>query len=203
MDTLAKLFGSSAKVKTLKLFIFNPEEIFETKEIAQKAKINSREVRPQINILKSAGLIRKKSAFREVVRKKDKHPRKKRISGYCLNPDFHYLSQIRALLGSSDPESLKMVEKKLRDVGRIKLIIVSGFFIQDPDSRVDLLVVGDGIKKKVIENAVKTIEAEIGKELRYSVFETSEFQYRLSIYDKLLRDILEYPHKKLVNRLEV
>ncbi len=54
-----------------------------------------------------------------------------------------------------------------------------------------------------LENAVKTLEAEIGKELKYVWFDTNEFTYRVSMYDKLIRDVLDFPHEKILNRLNV
>ena len=37
------------------------------------------------------------------------------------------------------------VLKRLKRAGRIKLLILSGVFIQETESRVDLLIVGDGL----------------------------------------------------------
>jgi len=48
---------------------------------------------------------------------------------------------------------------------------------------------------------MSSIEALLGKELRYAAFETTDFQYRLSIYDKLIKDILDYQHEKILNKL--
>jgi hypothetical protein len=30
------------------------------------------------------------------------------------------------------------------------------------------------------------------------VFEVADFKYRVSMYDKLLRDMFEYPHERLI-----
>jgi hypothetical protein len=38
----------------------------------------------------------------------------------------------------------------------------------------------------------------LGKELAYAVFDTNDFKYRVSMYDKLLRDMFDYPHERLV-----
>ena len=46
------------------------------------------------------------------------------------------------------------------------------------------------------------MEAEIGRELSYGVFETDDFRYRVSVCDKFIRDILDYSHKKILNKLE-
>ena len=93
--------------------------------------------------------------------------------------------------------------KKFSGVGRLKLFIASGVFIQEWDTRVDLLVVGDELNLNRLENVIKTIESEVGREISYSAFETSEFEYRHGMHDRLIRDILDFPHTTLVDKLEI
>jgi hypothetical protein len=88
-------------------------------------------------------------------------------------------------------------------VGKLKLVVASGLFVQNWDARVDLLLVGDDLDLRRIENAIKSLEAEIGKELAYSAFETADFEYRLGIHDRLIRDIIDYPHVTLLDRLGI
>ena len=64
-----------------------------------------------------------------------------------------------------------------------------------------MLVVGDNLRRSQLDRIIKNMEAEIGKELNFASFETADFQYRLGMYDKLVRDILDYPHQKLVDKL--
>ena len=92
--------------------------------------------------------------------------------------------------------------RRLARAGSLKLVIAAGVFIQEEESRLDLLIVGDHLKKTVIGRVVKAMESEIGKELRYVILETSEFKYRASICDKLIRDVTDYPHQKLLDKLE-
>jgi hypothetical protein len=47
------------------------------------------------------------------------------------------------------------------------------------------------------------MEAERGKELVYAYLETQDFQYRLGMYDKLIRDILDYPHQVLLDKISI
>ena len=82
-------------------------------------------------------------------------------------------------------------------------MIVSGVFIKNEDSRVDLLIVGDKMKRGKIEEGIRKLEAEIGAELVYAIFETKEFLYRLNMYDKLVRDIIDYPHEVLLQAKEL
>lgn len=202
MDTLAKLFGGTARIKVLRLFIFNQDEIFDNAEISRKAKIYQEDARRETSLLISIGFIRRKSGYKDIATIKNgkKVETKKKIAGYILNKDFKYIEQLSALL-SSDDDTHKMILRKLHPVGTLKLVIASGFLIQDSDSRIDLLIVGNSIRRTPLETAIKAIESEIGRELRYSAFETAEFEYRMSIYDRLVRDIMDFPHITLLDRI--
>ena len=59
------------------------------------------------------------------------------------------------------------------------------------------------MKKSKIEEEIRKLEAEIGTELKYSVFDTKDFIYRLNMYDKLVRDILDFPHEVLLQAKEL
>ena len=93
------------------------------------------------------------------------------------------------------------IVKRLANVGKLKMIIISGVFTQDFSSRVDLFVVGDHLKKNVLEKVVKTMEAEIGRELCYTYFETADFLYRADVCDKLVYDVLDFPHETILDKL--
>jgi hypothetical protein len=90
---------------------------------------------------------------------------------------------------------------RIKKAGQIKLIVLSGVFVRENEGRVDILVVGDNIKKASLDGALKILESEVGKELSYAVMDTNEFNYRLGMYDKFIRDILDYPHEKLIDKI--
>jgi len=191
METLSKLFGNETKVKIMRLFLFNPENVFSTKEITERTKADSSRVRKEMANLQKMGLVK-----RRATKKGNGH-------GFVMNPKFSYLSPLQNFLVNVEPSNPKELIKKIGKLGSIKVIIVAGVFIQEPESRLDILIVGDGVKKGSLENTMKILESEIGKELRYAYFTTEDFKYRLSMYDKLTRDILDYPHKKVLNRLGI
>ncbi len=204
METLSKLFGSIVRIKVLRLFIFNQDEVFGNSEISKKLKIHQEDARRETSLLLSIGFIRRKSVYKDmaIVKRGKKIEVKKKINGYALDKEFKYTADLSALL-SSDNDTHKMILRKLRSVGTLKLVIASGFLIQDSDSRIDLLIVGNSLRKGPLEKAMKSIESEIGRELRYSAFETAEFEYRMSIYDRLVRDIMDFPHITLLDKLGV
>ena len=193
METLSKLFGSENKVKIMRLFLFNPDHVFDIKDIALRVKTDASRVRREISNLLKTGLIKRK-----VSNKKKKHG-----YGFVLDPGFLYLSSLQNFLINIEPFNTKEIIKRISKLGSIKMIIIAGVFIQEPESRADLLIVGDGVKRGNLENTIKTLESEIGKELKYVYFTAEDFKYRLSVYDKLIRDILDYPHRKVVNKLGI
>ena len=227
MDVLEKIFGSAAKVKIMRLFLFNPNTPFDLAKIVERARITPQATRINVRLLENAHLIRPRTFVKEVKkaenagrtengekwRKKSGTGNKiggqghkpaavrKRVRGWILNENFAYITPLQSFLVQASPLQDQIIIRKFNRTGKIKLLIISGVFIQERDSRVDILVVGDGLRRGTIDTTIKDMEAELGKDIAYSVFETKDFQYRLGMYDKLIRDILDYPHKKLVNRL--
>ena len=183
--SVSHIFGGEAKVKVMRLFIFNPGNIFTPKDVSNRAQERSSRARRELNILSKAGLI------------------KRRGKGFTLNPAYIYLPAIENFLIDAAPITEQEIIKKLSRAGVLKLVLISGIFFHSHDTRADILVVGDHLSQARLNSAMAAIEAELGKELRYAVFETVDFQYRLGIYDKLIRDILESPHKKIVNKLGI
>ncbi len=185
MEILGKILGSPARVKIMRLFLLNRGKWFANKDIVKRSQVRQEAVRRELRLLSSIGFI------------------KKRLKDWSFDPAFKYGSEIEALLVNSDTLSNATIVNYFKKVGRIKLLLVSGIFIKTKDSRVDLLIVGDKIKRAKTEEGVRKLEAEIGKELVYAVFETKEFIYRLNMYDKLVRDILDFPHEVILETKEL
>lgn len=183
--SVAHIFGGEAKVKIMRLFIFNPSNAFIPSEVSNRTQVKTEKVRAELRVLAKAGLI------------------KRRTSKFILNASYPYLRAIDNFLIDATPLTAKEIIKKISRAGNIKLLLTSGVFLHDHDSRVDILVVGDRLSQAKLLSAISSIEAELGKELHYAAFETSDFQYRLSIYDKLIRDILDYRHDKILNKLGI
>jgi hypothetical protein len=177
MEILGKILGSPARVKIMRLFLLNTKTGFSRKDIIKRSRVSAEVGSREIRLLASIGFIKKHSA------------------GWIFNPLFKYSKELDKLLISSDSLDKKTVIDSLRKVGRVKLLLLSGIFIKNKDTRVDLLIVGDRLKRKKIEEEIRKLEAEIGTELSYAVFDTKEFVYRLDMYDKLVRDILDFPHE--------
>ncbi|MEI6581189.1 MAG: hypothetical protein WCO07_03400 [bacterium] len=185
MEILGKLLGSLAKVKIMRLFLLNQECGFTNKEIAQRSRVSKDALRRELKLLNSIGFI------------------KKRSKDWIFNPAFKYGTEIEGLLINSDTVDKEVILEIFKKAGKVKLIIVSGIFIKNKDSRVDMLIVGDKLTRSKIDEGVHKLEAEIGVELSYAVFDVKEFSYRLNMYDKLIRDILDFPHEVVFQAKEL
>lgn len=188
MEILEKILGSSARVKIMRLFLLNRSKGFSNKDIVKRSRVNLTIVNKEIRLLSSIGFIKKRSTV---------------SSEWYFNSLFKYGEEFKNLLLGSDTLSKQAILNNFKKVGKTKLVIVSGIFIKNDDSRVDLLIVGDKMKRNKIEEGIKKIEAEMGTEIIYAIFETKEFLYRLNMYDKLVRDILDYPHQVVLQAKEL
>ncbi|MCE9585342.1 hypothetical protein K8Q94_01850 [Candidatus Nomurabacteria bacterium] len=185
MDILAKLLGNQARVKIMRLFLSNKSKAFTPLDVAKRSRVAIDSVRREIRLLSSVGFV------------------KKRNDDWYFDMNFRYANEFESLLIKSDTFEHNVILDMFKKVGKLKFMVISGFFIKDKESRVDLLLVGDKLNKSKIEDNIKKMEAEIGKELVYAVFETKDFIYRLNMYDKLVRDILDFPHEIILQAKEL
>lgn len=189
-DALGKLLGSPSRIKLLRLFLLNPGVLYTASEITLRARVPMEIVRKELSMYEDINLILTRKA------------RGKRVHAYTLNPKFVYLEALQHLLLNLPMRSAD-IAKRLRVAGNLKLIILSGLFADDYQGRVDILIVGDRFEDGKLKGIIRKLEAEIGKELRYVALKTSEFKYRLDIYDKLVRDVLDYTHVVALDKLNV
>jgi len=188
MEILEKILGNAARVKIMRLFLLNRGKGFKSKDVVKRSRVNANTVRREIKLLASVNFIKRRS---------------KTSLDWYFNSLFKYAGEFEELLVRSDSLNKEKILDNFKKVGRVKLLVVSGVFIKNEDSRVDLLIVGDKMKRGKIEEGIRRLEAEIGMEIVYAIFNTKEFIYRLNMYDKLVRDILDYPHEVLLRAKEL
>ncbi len=193
-ELLGTLFDSIDRVKILRLFLMNPTVAFTKASIARRSKVSGSTLNRELRLLFEIHFIKSKLS---VVGEEGKSKAK----GWQLDATFPLLNPLKTLLFPTEPFTREEIVRKFKNAGRIRLVIAAGVFIQDDNSRADLLIVGDNIKKRVLDNALRSMEAEIGRELVYGVFETEDFKYRLAMYDKFIRDLLDYPHEVILDKI--
>ena len=206
MESLGKIFGNAHRVKIMRLFLFHEIEAFDIEEVVTRSIIKRPDARKELTMLTKIGFLKKKTFTKKVPKKATKNnptPGFRRVStqGWILDKKFDLIKPLQALLIDSELIKEKDIIKRFKKTGTVKLLALSGLFLRDNNRKVDILIVGDKLKKDLIEKEVVKLESEIGRELSYAVFDAKEFEYRISMYDKLIRDVLENQPNFLVNRV--
>ncbi len=133
--------------------------------------------------------------------KKPTAPSRKSISTWTTNPRFALFQELKSLLVDSELVPGKELATRFATAGSIKMLVLSGIFMRDNEKSVDMIIVGDKLDMKKMNSVLTTLESEVGKELRYSIFSPDEFAYRLKMYDQHLLEIFDAPHERVVDKL--
>ncbi|MEA3449621.1 MAG: hypothetical protein U9Q85_01430 [Patescibacteria group bacterium] len=208
---LNKLFGSQARVKILKLFLSHPSEKFYIRQISRDLKLQLNSVRRELDNLEQFGLLMSnpediseedlealtREDFIKQINPKDKKKTKnKNISlkyekkYYQVDRTFILYSEIKDLIIKAQLLYEKDFVNELQKTGNVKLLILSGFFVNDREKSVDLFVVGR-FNRRRLNRLIKDLENDLGREINFTIMSIGEFKYRRDITDVFLFDILE------------
>lgn len=191
MESLSRLFGNPVRLKLLRLFLFNDEAFYSVADAAFRVKASKDAAKKEIIVLVQAGVVKKKQG---------KKTQRQGI-GYVAQKKFPHYEALQTFLRDSTDLNDADILTTLRRAGTLRVVALSGIFTSAIETKVDLLVVGDKLEDKPLANAIHTLEAELGRELRYAYFTTEEFKYRVGVYDRLVRDVFDYPHRTILDRV--
>ena len=197
---LEQLFESVPKARILRLLLRNPEERFRFDDIVKRSQTRPEQARKELRKLLKISTVKEGLVQDAPPAGAGKQRRPRKIRVYFANPAFPCFAELRDLIARSSVAPRHKIFRRIKGLGKIKLAVISGLFIQSDSSRTDLLIVGDHIHKRKMDRFLADTESELGKQIRHTVMDTEEFLYRMDMYDRFLRDILEYPHEKLINK---
>lgn len=200
-DPLAILFGSAARVKLLRFFLFNPSREFHFDDISRRAKLVRRTARTELTQLEKAGVIKQKSMYIDHPDKKS--DKKLKAVGYILNKDFLELKALQEFLFETAPIDGKDLLKHLRTAGSLDFVGISGILVRDFEQRLDVILAMKNFSQIKIEKAIRAFEAEAGIEIRFAAMSSEDLLYRVCMYDKLTREFFDYKHQVLVDKIGV
>ncbi|KKS34118.1 MAG: polymerase subunit beta protein [Parcubacteria group bacterium GW2011_GWC2_42_12] len=190
---LEKLFGSKTRVKILKLFLIHPLDKYYIRQLSRDLKLQLNSVRRELENLEGFGILT--SDAKDINHGETPAEKKASATGqekkyYRANPNFVLFDEIKALIVKAQILYEKDFVRKLQAIGKIKLLVLTGIFVNNPNSLIDILLVGKINKIKLVK-LIKELEIELGKEINFTVFNPQEFKYRRDITDIFLYGILE------------
>ena len=160
-DPLEILFGSQARVKLLRFFLFNPSSEFTFDDMSRRARLVRRTARTEINALERAGVIKKKTIYID----QGEGKKKTKALGYALNKNFPELQALQTFLFETAPIDGKTLLKHLRKAGPLDFVGVAGVFVRQFEARLDVIVAMKKLSQKKVEAAIRSLESEIGIEI--------------------------------------
>ena len=189
-----QLFGSKTRVKLLQLFFSNPNRSFYVREITRKIDEQINSVRRELANLLSIGIISSEDNNNRLY--------------YEVNQKYEHYRALASIFGkgtgkitvskdetNSEPDEIS----QLKMVGNVDLAVLTGKFTRDESSGIDLLVVGD-INQTKLNKYVSQQEAKEGKEIRFVVMTSDEFEYRDQVKDRFLNKVIEAKKQILIDK---
>jgi hypothetical protein len=181
------LFGSKARARIVRLMVLNSEKEYTAEDVLAKTLAPKREA------VKVLGQLKKLKLTIEHTRKG-----KKTYSG---NPQFELFNELRTLFSKPSFGSEDAAFRKIRGIGDVRLIVVSGIFLNYPKSKADMILVANTVSRTKLKTAIASLEAEVGQEIRFVLMTLEEFQYRLNMMDRFLIECIEQPYREVFNKL--
>lgn len=205
---LERLFVSKTRIKLLRLFLTNESEVFYLKDIIKKTGLDTKAIKKELDNLKKLDLIseRKNKIIIEPFKKPRSKRKKKKAKiifkkSYSLNKNFVLYSELKALIIKSQILLEEFLIKKLKKLGKVYYLALSGFFT-NASSKTDLLIVGR-INRKKIKHLIKKLEKDLGRAINYTVMSLSEFKFRSDLTDRFIFDVLENKKVVLIDELHI
>lgn len=204
LKELGKIFGSENRVKVLRYFLAHPDEQISVEDLSKRAKIKTLELKKEVKNLVAINFLTEVILTENIevkVGKKIKIKTKK-TNALELNKNYVFADSLANLLLDFRNIDKRELADNFKKYGKIKLLCLGGVFVQDEEGKLDLLLAGDALDKEKIDDFMKRLEADYGTELRYAVFESEEFRYRVNMFDRLIKDFWKRPHEKVIERIE-
>ena len=150
-------------------------------QIGKRAGVNQAAASREVRALEGMGIIKKVKLEIQVGKEKRAVTGKQAEPAWTFDTSFRYAPTLSKFIHEVTPLEHKSIIGALKGSGRLATIILSGAFMGDPTRPADLIVAVDALNEGRLESAIKSLEPTFGREIRYAVFSTPEFRYRLTI----------------------
>ncbi len=177
---LKKLFTSNTRIKLLTIFLMNSGEEFFIRELTRKLNEQINSVRRELDNLKKMGLLKAKT--------------KNRKKYYHVNTDFIFFEELKSIIFKAVSTTNELAQD-ISKMGEVKLLILSGQFLDEETKTVDMLIVGDVDKEKLghyLNNELKT-----KRPVKFAALTEADYKYRLTCKDKFITEIISDPENEV------
>lgn len=181
------LFGSKARARLLRFFVLNPGNEYSVADVSEKTLIARADVSRELTRLAKMKFVFEKSRKGKKV--------------FVVNENFPFFIELKSLVSKLNVHAQSQVFRKLKIVGEVKLLLISGLFINYPKAKADMVLVVNNINRTKLRHAINHLEAEVGKEIRFVLMSSEELHYRLNMLDRFFIEFLEGPYEEVTNKV--
>lgn len=178
----------------MQLFYQNPNRSFYVREITRKIDEQINSVRRELANLLSAGIISSDTTNNRLY--------------YEVNQKYEHYDAFRSIFGGvkktgSSTKKAKSAKSESGDefkaLGKVDLLVYTGWFTRDESAGIDLLLVGD-TNSHALDKYIADLERKEGRDVRYTVMTLEDFNYRRQIKDRFVATILDAKKQVVVDK---
>ena len=223
---IEQLFGSKTRVKLLKLFFSNPNRSFYVREITRMVDEQINSVRRELANLLSIGLITSDSnenrLYYEVNQDYEHYNALRSMFAEGVEEEVEETETVKEttkkkskakkpvkatkekeVAAEQKDDVVELAEAKVwSKAGNLLGVAYSGVYTRDDNAIVDIVVIGDAVHSQVV-TIVTELEKEKNRELRYTVMDQQEWQYRRQVRDKFWQQIMDAKKQIVLDKEKV
>lgn len=192
---LEHLFGSQTRSKLLHVFLSNPESKYFVRELTRALDSQINAIRRELQNLEELGVIK------EVIETKEaEHNKESKCRYYQINTKFIIFPELKSVFQKAQFLLEKNFANSVKKAGKVHYLALTGFFVGDKETPIDMLVVGD-LNKNTFDKILRSFQKDFRREINYTFLSKEEFDYRRSVADKFLYSILDADKIVLIDEI--
>ena len=182
---LKRLFTSNTRIKLLTVFLLNPNAEYFIRELTRKLDEQINSIRRELDNLKKAGILKSRT--------------KNRKKYYYIDKNCQYLEELKSIFVKALNDKSEFA-KDIAKMGLVKLIVLSGQFIEKDTETVDMLIVGRVDKDRLAEYI--NTELRTPRPIKFTIMSEEDYLYRLNCKDKFITELIKDPENQIpINKL--
>lgn len=184
--THADILDSDHGSELLAFLLLAPARSYSLKELAGRLQITEKILSPLLQEFLDDSMIK------QIIRNGAKL--------YIINQRHKLLPEIRTSLAKNQKPYEDELFVAIAKLGEVKAAFLSGALTGNPELPVDMLIVGK-VNLSKLDTFLKLSKTVLGFDMNYSVMTPDEFQLRRDTFDRFIKDIFDYPHLVVVDKL--
>lgn len=178
MASLSDIITSKVRIKILKLFFGNPNEMYHVRGIVREIDEEINAVRRELSRLETSGVIKKENRGNRIY--------------YWPRTDYPLYGDLISMVSKDTTLGSALIANRSK-LGKVSLVMFSGKFSRSKprkkDEEVDMLVVGDIVLPE-LATLIRAEESRRNQEVNYTVMSREEFDFRKKRRDPFILSIL-------------